>query len=160
MSQVPSGAPAPDDLAGLPDELAAWIAAAPAVLAATRGAVGWTAAGRQRALAAFDRVANIVTVGRAHVVSAEAEAGTWGRMGDRDMAGFLGRESHQGRSAGAAAVDQAATLRAMPTVAEALVDGPVKHAKGKESYREGRAGAHNIVPSSTGAAIAVTKAIP
>ena len=125
MSQVPSGAPAPDDLAGLPDELAAWIAAAPAVLAATRGAVGWTAAGRQRALAAFDRVANIVTVGRAHVVSAEAEAGTWGRMGDRDMAGFLGRESHQGRSAGAAAVDQAATLRAMPTMAEALVDGPV-----------------------------------
>jgi glyceraldehyde 3-phosphate dehydrogenase len=32
--------------------------------------------------------------------------------------------------------------------------------KGKEDFRDGRAGAMNIVPSSTGAAIAVTKAIP
>ena len=109
----------------LPDELAAWIAAAPTVLEATRGASGWGAATRQHALAALDRVTNIVTVGRARVVTAEAEAGTWGRLGDREMALFLGRESHQGRSAGAAAVDQAATLTAMPAVADALVDGPV-----------------------------------
>ena len=46
------------------------------------------------------------------------------------------------------------------TASQSLVDGPVKRAKGKDDYREGRAGAHNIVPSSTGAAIAVTKAIP
>jgi len=46
------------------------------------------------------------------------------------------------------------------TASQNLVDGPVKHAKSKEDFREGRAGAHNIVPSSTGAAIAVTKAIP
>ncbi len=46
------------------------------------------------------------------------------------------------------------------TASQNLVDGPVKKAKGKEDYRDGRAGAHNIVPSSTGAAIAVTKAIP
>ena len=46
------------------------------------------------------------------------------------------------------------------TASQSLVDGPVKHAKGKEDFREGRAGAHNIVPSATGAAIAVTKAIP
>ncbi len=46
------------------------------------------------------------------------------------------------------------------TASQNLVDGPVKRAKGKEDYRDGRAGAHNIVPSSTGAAIAVTKAIP
>ena len=46
------------------------------------------------------------------------------------------------------------------TASQSLVDGPVKKAKGKEDFREGRAGAHNIVPSSTGAAIAVTKAIP
>ncbi len=46
------------------------------------------------------------------------------------------------------------------TASQNLVDGPVKHAKGKEDFRDGRAGAHNIVPSSTGAAIAVTKAIP
>ena len=46
------------------------------------------------------------------------------------------------------------------TASQNLVDGPVKKAKGKEDFRDGRAGAHNIVPSSTGAAIAVAKAIP
>ena len=46
------------------------------------------------------------------------------------------------------------------TASQNLVDGPVKHAKGKEDFRDGRAGAHNIVPSSTGAATAVTKAMP
>jgi glyceraldehyde 3-phosphate dehydrogenase len=38
------------------------------------------------------------------------------------------------------------------TASQALVDGP-----NKKDFREGRAGAMNLVPSSTGAAIAVTK---
>lgn len=46
------------------------------------------------------------------------------------------------------------------TASQNLVDGPVKKAKMKDDFRDGRAGAHNIVPSSTGAAIAVTKAVP
>jgi len=41
------------------------------------------------------------------------------------------------------------------TASQALVDGP-----SKKDLREGRAAAQNIVPSSTGAAIAVTKAFP
>ena len=41
------------------------------------------------------------------------------------------------------------------TASQALVDGP-----NKKDLREGRAAAENIVPSSTGAAIAVTKAFP
>ena len=41
------------------------------------------------------------------------------------------------------------------TASQSLVDGP-----NKKDLREGRAGAQNIVPSSTGAAIAVTKAFP
>ena len=41
------------------------------------------------------------------------------------------------------------------TSTQALVDGP-----NKKDFRRGRAAAANIVPSSTGAAIAVTKAIP
>ncbi len=41
------------------------------------------------------------------------------------------------------------------TASQALVDGPAK-----KDLREGRAAAQNIVPSSTGAAIAVTKAFP
>lgn len=41
------------------------------------------------------------------------------------------------------------------TASQALVDGP-----NKKNYREGRAAAQNIVPSTTGAAIAVTKALP
>lgn len=39
------------------------------------------------------------------------------------------------------------------TASQSIVDGP-----NKKDWREGRAGAQNIVPSSTGAAIAVTKA--
>lgn len=41
------------------------------------------------------------------------------------------------------------------TASQSLVDGP-----SKKDLREGRAAAHNIVPSSTGAAIAVAKALP
>ena len=41
------------------------------------------------------------------------------------------------------------------TASQGIVDGP-----NKKDFREGRAGAMNIVPSSTGAAIAVTKAFP
>jgi len=41
------------------------------------------------------------------------------------------------------------------TATQSLVDGP-----SKKDFREGRAAAQNIVPSSTGAAIAVTKAFP
>ncbi len=42
------------------------------------------------------------------------------------------------------------------TASQAIVDGPTK----KGDFKEGRAAAQNIVPTSTGAAIAVTKAIP
>jgi glyceraldehyde 3-phosphate dehydrogenase len=41
------------------------------------------------------------------------------------------------------------------TASQSIVD-----ATNKKDWREGRAGAHNITPSSTGAAIAVTQAIP
>lgn len=41
------------------------------------------------------------------------------------------------------------------TASQGIVDGP-----NKKDFREGRAAAQNIVPSSTGAAIAVTKALP
>lgn len=42
------------------------------------------------------------------------------------------------------------------TASQAIVDGPTR----KGDFKEGRAAAQNIVPTSTGAAIAVTKAIP
>lgn len=41
------------------------------------------------------------------------------------------------------------------TASQAIVDGP-----NKKDWKEGRAAAQNIVPTSTGAAIAVTKALP
>ncbi len=41
------------------------------------------------------------------------------------------------------------------TASQSIVDGP-----NKKDWKEGRAGASNIVPTSTGAAVAVTKAVP
>jgi glyceraldehyde 3-phosphate dehydrogenase len=41
------------------------------------------------------------------------------------------------------------------TASQTIVDGP-----SKKDFREGRAAAQNIVPSSTGAAVAVTKVLP
>jgi hypothetical protein len=76
-------------------------------------------------LAEIDRVERLATSLRAKVVMAERGAGTWSLLGDRDLAGFLGRESHQGRGVGSSVVGQAETLSALPAVAEALVDGPV-----------------------------------
>ena len=43
------------------------------------------------------------------------------------------------------------------TATQSLVDGPIR---GGKDYRRGRAAAQNISPSTTGAAIAVTRAIP
>src|SRR5258708_6753631 len=43
------------------------------------------------------------------------------------------------------------------TATQAIVDGPIR---GGKDYRRGRAAAQNISPSTTGAAIAVTRAIP
>lgn len=42
------------------------------------------------------------------------------------------------------------------TATQGIVDGPIRHGK---DYRRGRAAAENIVPSTTGAAIAVARAI-
>ena len=44
------------------------------------------------------------------------------------------------------------------TATQSIVDGPVK--PGKTDYRKGRAAAVNIIPSTTGSAIATTKVIP
>ena len=43
------------------------------------------------------------------------------------------------------------------TATQSIVDGPIR---GGKDYRRGRAAAENISPSTTGAAIAVTRAIP
>ena len=110
---------------GVPPEVAVWVSAGRAALAAADHADEWDAGTRRALLGELDRVAAIAVSMRAKIVTAERRAGTWALRGDRDLAGFLGRESHQGRGAGFAVVGQAQTLAAMPAVAKALVDGPV-----------------------------------
>ncbi len=100
-------------------------AAARAALSVTAGADGWDAATRRGVLGVLDRVVNAATAARGRGIPAERDAGSWAVKGDRDLAGFVGRTSRQGPAAGLAAVGQAATLEAMPAVAEALVDGPI-----------------------------------
>ena len=95
------------------------------VLDAAAGADGWDAPTRQGALAWLARHRDVLAAVEARVLTAEREAGTWALRGDRDLAGFVGRQTRTGRGAGMAAVAQAGTLAAMPAVADALVDGPV-----------------------------------
>jgi hypothetical protein len=109
----------------VPAEVAAWVLAGRSALAVGDRADEWDAGVRRAVLSELDRVEAMATTLRAKVVTSERNAGTWSLRGDRDLAGFLGRESHQGRGAGFSVVGQAATLTAMPAVADALVDGPM-----------------------------------
>ena len=109
----------------LPDELAAVDLATRSALAAVEHADEWDAATRAATLTWVAKHRDVLAVLEGKVLTAERTAGTWGLAGDRDVAGFVGRTSHQGRGAGLAAVGQAETLAAMPAVAEALLDGPV-----------------------------------
>ena len=122
--RVAAGVPRPP-AAGVPAEVAAWVAAGRAVLAVAGHADAWQAGTRRAVLGELDRLDRLLAAVRGKVVTAEREAGTWSLTGDRDLAGFLGAASRQGRGAGLAAVGQAGTLAAMPAVAKALVDGPV-----------------------------------
>jgi hypothetical protein len=109
----------------LPAELVAVDAATRAALAVAGRADEWDGPTRAGVLAWVAHHRDVLAVLEGRVLTAEREAGTWSLRGDRDLAGFVGRTSHQGRGAGLAAVGQAGTLAAMPAVAEALVDGPV-----------------------------------
>jgi len=109
----------------LPAEFVSLGSAARSVVEATGRADAWDAPTRAAALAWLARHRDLVALAEGRVLAAEQRAGTWARHGDRDLASFMGRLSHQGRGAGAAAVGQAATLQAMPQVAEAMADGPV-----------------------------------
>ena len=115
----------PPEVAAAVPEVGAWVAAGRAVLSVVAHAEEWDAGTRHLVLGEVDRVERIAALARAKVVAAEQAAGTWALRGDRDLAGFVGRQSRQGRGAGWAAVGQAGTLAALPVVAEALVDGPV-----------------------------------
>jgi hypothetical protein len=115
----------PPAVAVVVPEVGVWVEAGRAVLSVVEHAEEWDAGTRRVVLGEVDRVERIAALARARLVAAEQAAGTWALRGDRDLAGFLGRESHQGRGAGCAVVGQAATLAAMPAVAQALVDGPV-----------------------------------
>lgn len=109
----------------VPVEVTALRGAISALLTACGAADGWDVATRRAVLRLLDKAVDSLAVARGKVISAERADGRWSLAGDRDLAGFVGRESHQGRGAGLAAVQQAATLEALPAVAEALVDGPV-----------------------------------
>ena len=109
----------------LPDEFAAWDAAARTALAAASRADEWDASARAGALVWLAKHRDLVALVESRVLIAEREAGTWSLRGDRDLASFAGRVSREGRGAGFSAVGRAATLSAMPRLAEALADGPV-----------------------------------
>ncbi len=109
----------------LPPAFVALEAATRAALDAVGDAAEWSAGTRAGVLAWTARHRDQMAVLEGRVVTAERQAGTWALKGDRDLAGFVGRVSRGGRGAGFAAVDRAATLQALPAVAEALADGPV-----------------------------------
>jgi len=116
---------APTAVRGAPEEFVALDAATRAVLARAEQADEWDAGARAAVLAGLAKHRDQIALVESRVLAAEREAGTWALKGDRDLASFAGRLSRQGRGAGCAAVGQAATLGAMPAVADALAEGPV-----------------------------------
>ena len=96
-----------------------------AVLEAVCRADEWDAPMRQATLAWVAQQRDVLAAVEGKILTAERDAGTWSLRGDRDLAGFVGRQTRTGRGAGMAAVAQAGTLAAMPAIADALVDGPV-----------------------------------
>ena len=108
---------------GVPDWCADVDRATRALLDAAAQAEAWEGLARQEMLVWVARHRDVLAVLEGRVLTAERDAGTWGLRGDRDLAGFVGRTSRGGRGVGTAVVGQADTLAAMPTVAEALVDG-------------------------------------
>jgi len=111
--------------APLPEAFVALEAAIRSALAAAGQADAWDASTRAAVLAWTAKLRDRVSLVEGLVLTAEREAGTWALKGDRDLAAFAGRVSHEGRGAGFAAVGRAATLSAMPAVAEALAAGPL-----------------------------------
>lgn len=111
------------DPSGVPGWCADVDRATRALLHAAARAEAWEGPARQEMLVWAARHRDVLAVLEGRVLTAERDAGTWALRGDRDLAGFVGRTSRGGRGAGTAAVGQADTLAAMPTVAEALVDG-------------------------------------
>jgi hypothetical protein len=135
----------------MPPEVSAWVSAGRALLTVADHASEWDAAARRLVLGEVDRVERLAAAVRGKVLTAEREAGTWSLRGDRDLAGFVGRELRQGRGAGLAAVGQAGTLSAMPAVVEALVDGPVTTRHVAEITRATAASAALAAELATGA---------
>jgi hypothetical protein len=109
----------------LPGELAAALAAMRCVVEVAERAEAWSAGARGAALVAVGRLRDLVAKAEARVLSAEKAAGTWGLHGDRDLASFAGRVSHLGRGAGSAGGGAAATLAALPALADELGGGSV-----------------------------------
>lgn len=130
MDRDPSRAP-------VPDEFTAAGAAARLLLDVSADAGQWDAATRAAVLAWIEQNRGVLAVVESRVLAAERDAGTWALKGDRNFAAFLGRTSHQGPGAGHATVGRAATLEAMPIVADALLDGPVTARHVQEITRAG-----------------------
>ncbi len=143
----------------VPAEVAAFVTAGRAALRACGPAEEWDAGARAAVLAELGRVEALAARMRSVIVSAEQRAGTWSLRGDRDLAGFVGRVSHEGRAAGIAHVQQAATLSVMPTVADALVDGPVTAAHVAQIARAATASpalaAELVTPEGQGRVVAL-----
>lgn len=109
----------------LPAEFAAAEATLRAALDVTAHADEWDSATRAAVLEWSQQRKGVLAAIEGRVLVAESNAGTYGQSGDRDLAAWAGRTTRQGRGAGFASIAQAATLEAMPAVADALVAGPV-----------------------------------
>ena len=105
---------------GRAGEVVRLAAAARAIADRARTADEWTAHERHELLERIDEAVAALTSAKAHVLAAEARAGTWKGRGDRDVAAWRGRTTRAGAPAAGAELRSAHVLTTMPAVEQAF----------------------------------------
>ncbi len=120
VAQVVRGGVPSDEAPPPSDEAAGLGVVAHRVAARARAAEQWSAHERQTVLARIDEAVAVLTAARAHLLGAEARAGSWQGHGDRDVVAWRGRTSRAGESAAGAELRGAHVITTMPSVERAF----------------------------------------
>ena len=104
---------------------AAVIDAAERLRVVAGGAGSWNAAERREALAVMERATALLVAARSAVLTAERDAGTWRRTGDRSVEAWHGRTSGVGSGQARARLRQAEAWTSLDALSSAAENGDI-----------------------------------